>query len=140
MEQCEDVLHHSQINLLCNTMRGHLHIAEATTHKPPVMQHGQSQPRLQLPCRPFAQHVLHDVDTGYATTTCEVVSAPGALQCTKWQGFTHLYVSCGVSYQEALVVGHVHCWLTSRWQILNTLYLQSLLTVTQAVTCRELVV
>ncbi len=45
------------------------------------------------------------------------------------------YVSCGVSYQEALVVGHVHCWLTSWWQILNTLYLQSLLTVTRAVTC-----
>jgi len=78
MEQCEDVLHHSRINLLCNTMRGNLHVAEATTHKPPVMQHGQSQPRLQLPCRPFAQHMLHDVDTGYATTTCEVVSAPGA--------------------------------------------------------------
>ena len=29
----------------------------------------------------------------------------------------------GAAYQEALVVGHIHCRLTGGWQILNSLYL-----------------
>lgn len=57
MEQCEDVLHHSQLHLLHNTMWERRHIAEATTHKSPIVQHGHLQPRLQLPRPHFAQHV-----------------------------------------------------------------------------------
>ena len=57
-------------------------------------------------------------------------------QVPQRQGFMHLIASYGVSYQEALVVGHVHCWLTSWWQVLNTLYLQTRLRVTQAATRR----
>ena len=127
MEQCEDVLHH--MHLLCNTMWERHHIAEATTHKSPVMQHPQQSTAKVA----AAMHTF--------CTTCMLATQLRRMRLSlhevpQWQGFIHLYVSCGVSYQEALVVGHVHCWLTSWWQVLNTLYLQTRLRVTQAVTHR----
>ena len=81
-------------------------------------------------------HVSHNVCADYATTTFEAVNTPGATMAGLHASECQLWCICGESYQEALVVGHIHCWLTSWWQIFNTLYLQSLLRVTQAVTRR----
>lgn len=122
MEQCEDVLHHSQLHLLHNTMWERRHIAEATTH------------RAAWPSTAKVAAATHAL-----CTTCMLTMRLQHVRLSthsvpQWQGFMHLNVSCGVPYQEALMVGHVHCWLTSWWQILNTLYLQPSFKVTQAVT------
>ena len=117
------------MQLLRNTIWECRHIAEATTHMSPVMQHPQqSTAKMAAAVHTFCITCMLTMRLQRGN----FVNTPGA----KMTGLMLVSISCGVSYQEALVVGHIHCWLTSWWQILNTLYLQSLLTVTQAVTPR----